>query len=211
MKHQRRPLLDQRGVSLLEVMISMVVFLIGVAGLMRMQIAAAASSGYAGRLDRGTAVANDLMAYLQALPYDHALLTPKGTVTRDDLTDESDFFVQTENLVAGTDYTFDDSDLDGYDAGHSGGGTPTFAGYFHTLDKNVACPDGRPDLDFNGDKLADMDRYWIVENLDADPSGRRPGKIISVIVRWPEPATGLHRRVVLVQTRFNPSVYLPGS
>lgn len=195
---------SQGGQTLLEVMISMVIFLVGMAGLLGMHLTASGSDAYASKLDRATAVAQDLLSYLRSVPYDSPLLTP-GPTGRDLMDGNSTFETKT-TLTQGTDYDFDDTSLLAYDPLLGGSSTPAFDGY---LPYATAAPTWRPNLDFNQDGKPDVKRYWLVDALPLTPKGVAAGKVISVIVRWPNPATGRFYRVVLMATRFNPKAITP--
>jgi len=192
------------GQTLLEVMISMVIFLVGMAGLLGMHMTAGHSDAYASKIDRATAVGQDLMSYLQSIPYTSPLLVA-GPAGRD-LLDGNETFELKKNLVQGTDFDYDDASLQPYDPALGGSTQPLFTGY---LSGGASTNGWRPTLDFNGDGTPDMQRYWLVEDLPANSKGRVAGKVISVIVRWAEPATGNFRRVVLMNTRFNPQAITP--
>ena len=72
------------GFTLVEVLVATVVFSIALLGLARMQIVAGQVSSAAGRLTRATALAQDKIEQLLALPYtDPALVdqTPVGQAT----------------------------------------------------------------------------------------------------------------------------------
>lgn len=73
-----------RGLTLVEVLVAMVVFSVALLELGRMQIIASHVSSAAARLSRATALAQDKIEQLMAVAYDHALLadlTPVGQTT----------------------------------------------------------------------------------------------------------------------------------
>ena len=75
---------DERGLTLLEVLVAMVVLSLGLLALAKMQITAIQVNAISGRLTQGTAFAQDKVEQLMALPYDDAKLddqTPVGEVT----------------------------------------------------------------------------------------------------------------------------------
>jgi type IV pilus assembly protein PilV len=75
---------DEKGLTLLEVLIAMVVLSLGLLALAKMQITAIQVNAASGRLTQGTAFAQDKVEQLMALPYDDAKLddqTPAGEVT----------------------------------------------------------------------------------------------------------------------------------
>jgi type IV pilus assembly protein PilV len=75
---------DEKGLTLLEVLVAMVVLSLGLLGLTKMQITAIQVNAASGRLTQGTAIAQDKVEQLMALPYTDAKLddqTPVGQVT----------------------------------------------------------------------------------------------------------------------------------
>lgn len=73
-----------KGFTLVEVLVAMTVFSVALLELGRMQIVASHVSSAAGRLTRATALAQDRLEQLMALPSDDALLsdlTPVGQTT----------------------------------------------------------------------------------------------------------------------------------
>jgi len=74
----------EKGLTLLEVLVAMVVLSLGLLALTKMQIAAIQVNAVSGRLTQGTTIAQDKVEQLMALPYDDAKLddqTPVGEVT----------------------------------------------------------------------------------------------------------------------------------
>jgi type IV pilus modification protein PilV len=65
---------DEKGLTLLEVLVAMVVLSLGLLGLAKMQITAIQVNAASGRLTQGTAFAQDKVEQLMALPYDDAKL-----------------------------------------------------------------------------------------------------------------------------------------
>ena len=73
-----------KGFTLVEVLVAMAVFSVALLELGRMQIVASQVSSAAGRLTRATALAQDKLEQLMALPYTDAMLsdlTPVGQTT----------------------------------------------------------------------------------------------------------------------------------
>ena len=64
----------EKGLSLIEVLVAMVVLSLGLLGLERVHIAAIQANTIASRLTQGTTLAQDRAEQLMALPYDHAKL-----------------------------------------------------------------------------------------------------------------------------------------
>ncbi len=75
---------DEKGLTLLEVLVGMVVLSLGLLALAKMQITAIQVNAASGRLTQGTAFAQDKVEQLMALPYADAKLddqTPVGEFT----------------------------------------------------------------------------------------------------------------------------------
>lgn len=62
---------NQKGISLIEVLIAILILAIGIAATARMQGAAVKGNSYAGGISEATAVARDKMEQLMLLPYTH--------------------------------------------------------------------------------------------------------------------------------------------
>src|SRR5262249_24838922 len=74
----------EKGLSLIEVLVAMVVLSLGLLGLERMHIAAIQVNTIASRLTQATTLAQDRAEQLMALPYNDAMLadtTPLGIFT----------------------------------------------------------------------------------------------------------------------------------
>ena len=206
---------SERGFSILEVLISSVIFLIGFAGLAAMHTYAAGFDGHAQKVDQATTVAWDLLNYLEHVPWTAArptLLADSngGNDGAAEMRDVANNF--TKATVANTYYDHNEADLDAVDALTTGGDPCAsmakpkvqcpFQGYAST---NVSAPgSGRPTLDFNGNGKDDFNRYWLVKD-EPDGSGKIQGVLISVVVRW-RTTTGTFQRVVLTGYRANPTL-----
>src|SRR5437867_6381209 len=71
---------DEKGLSLVEVLVAMVVLSLGLLALTKMQITAIQVNAASGRLTQGTAIAQDKVEQLMALPYDDAQLDDQNPV-----------------------------------------------------------------------------------------------------------------------------------
>lgn len=198
---------DEHGVTLLEVMISMSVFAIGMSGLAPLNIMAARAGESARRVDRATLIARDTLRHISRLPFDHSALIDtlggRGTV---DLLDDGDVFRQQSVPSTSYDHLVDTS-ANNADTVLRQSATEPFEGMQITC---ATPPCAEPHLDFNFDDGADFERYWRVSNHPAR-SGELapPAKDIAVYVTWRDPATLGRRRVVLFTTKFNPSLLNP--
>lgn len=226
----RRPLrtLDARGVTLLEVMISMAVFAIGMIGLARMHIVASGSNAQAAKTDRANQLAEELIEYLSSLPFDHPLLAD-GSALDDDPLDKQDRF--DVDPVPSTVVDHSEADLYAYHYAEPGTSCTAAAGdcFFGAYAIDVGggkqpdtglCPasdyngDGIadpacPTTDFNGDGRFDFERFWQVVPLQ-NAAGTPYAKQIAVIVRWYDTSIGRYRRVVTLRTVANPLCSAPG-
>lgn len=193
----------QRGITLLEVVISSAIFAVGVLGMTRMYVVASTSDGQARRLDEATAIAYDLLGYLQAVPLEEApFLVPRGNAY-DDLLDEApgSMVFRGDDAPEPTDYDYDCGELPAPGDDDEGEIRAPFVG-LSSADPNSPPMDAR------------YERYWRLQWLDVhadDSSGQVIGQAlgIAVIVRWPEPFSRGHKRVVVFGTRYDPQDILP--
>src|SRR5215831_1220609 len=72
---------DEKGLTLLEVLVAMVVLSLGLLALAKMQITAIQVNAASGRLTQGTAIAQDKVEQLMALPYTDPQLDDKNLHT----------------------------------------------------------------------------------------------------------------------------------
>ena len=83
----------EKGFTLSEVLVAMVVFSVALLGLARMQVGAIQVNTIASRLTQGTTLAQDRVEWLMALPYNDKMvadITAKGTFTSYPNTDNPD-------------------------------------------------------------------------------------------------------------------------
>lgn len=218
---------NQRGVSIMEVLVSSVVFLIGFSGIAMLHTFAAGFDAHASKVDRATMIADELLGYLETVPATNSVTGAPTVILKDanpgndgNLRDAKGFFTEAQSsFAAAAPFDFDaDNNAGGGawlpDAYDSSAVNPCafenrdckFRGYRSV---RVAVPaglgtGGRPSLDFNGDGKDDFQRYWIIANDGLDPSSGKPvGKFISVIVRWHDLRTNTWRRVVVTGYRNN--------
>jgi type IV pilus assembly protein PilV len=75
-KHQGKRLIDHQGYTLIEILIAMAVFAVGILAIFSMQITATSSNALARGLTENYTAAMDKVEELLALPYDDADLDP---------------------------------------------------------------------------------------------------------------------------------------
>jgi type IV pilus assembly protein PilV len=84
MRRTGRALAARRGETLIEAMVSMAVFTIGVLGLLQMNVLASGQNGLALRQTTATMIARDLIDSLERIPYGSPLLAPADGVSHND-------------------------------------------------------------------------------------------------------------------------------
>lgn len=77
--HRPQALRTPRGLTLLEVMVALVVLLVGLLGMMRLQIIGISSNGGARMQMVGTEIAQELVSGIERLPFGDALIPVTGT------------------------------------------------------------------------------------------------------------------------------------
>jgi type IV pilus modification protein PilV len=172
---------SQRGVTLIEAMVAMVVLLVGAIGMVSLHSTGVRIQGEAREITRATAIAQDLMNQIQTWEYADARLANANAANDADPSDDSGAF-----SVYGTTPPFDHAEADLTAGGGSWNGVPT------------------ADLATGG-----FERYWNVSTsnpdgtlIDALGNGRADGMRIAVIVRWLQGSSW--HRVVLHGFKVNP-------
>jgi Tfp pilus assembly protein PilV len=166
---------SQRGLSILEATVAMVVMLIGATGLVGLNMTATRMAGDARHLTRATAIAQDLVSQIELWDYDDPRLANSVTANDGDISDlAQDFEEQTIPLIE-----HDEADLT--DGGARWNGLPA------------------------AQLVGGYERYWNVARLAADDANGNlvpDAARIAVIVRWPQ-GSGF-RRVALLATKPDP-------
>jgi type IV pilus assembly protein PilV len=172
---------SQRGVTLIEAMVAMVVLLVGAIGMVSIHSTGARLQGEAREVTRATAIAQDLMNQIQTWEYADARLANANAANDRDPSDDAGAF-----SVYGTTPPFDHAEADLTAGGGTWTGIPTAA------------------LATGG-----FERYWNVSTINPDGSlidaagnGVADGMRIAVIVRWLQ-GSAWHR-VVLHGYKVNP-------
>jgi len=173
---------QNRGMTLIEAMMSMVVLLIGAGGIVSAQLMVVRHNQYAQRMAQASALLTDLQGSIEKWPYSDGRLISMGTF---------DSF---------TDTTIQDR----WDMGFSTPlHTPRYSDHpddSYATTKDALGPSFNPPhqgltTDVDGDVAGDREliRYWNVYEIDLENSGTPNGKLIQVIVRWNEPQVGFRQ------------------
>lgn len=177
MEHRPR----ERGFSLIEAMMAMVVLLVGATGMMSLHSTGVRLQSEAREITGATAIAQDLMSQIQIWDYADPRLS-NGNATNDrDVADDGQLFT-----AYGTTPPYDHSEADLTAGGMGWTGIPT---------ENLV-PGG-------------FERYWNVSTsnpdgsvIDSNGNGLVDGMRVAAIVRWQQ--GGIWHRVVLHGYKVNP-------
>ena len=172
---------SQRGFSLIEAMVAMVVLLVGSIGMLGLHSTGLRLQGEAREITRATAIAQDLMNQIQSWEYADVRLAEVNGSNNQDVGDDALLF-----NVYGTTPPYDHAEADLTAGGAAWTGIPTAS------------------LTTGG-----FERYWNVttvnpdgSSIDAAGNGIVDGMHVAVIVRWPQ--GGSWHRVVLHGFKVNP-------
>jgi prepilin-type N-terminal cleavage/methylation domain-containing protein len=166
---------NQRGMSLVEVMVAVALLVIAATGIAQMTGQGIKLNADSRRITRATAIAQDLLGQIQTWDYDDPRLSNTTGSNDQDYGDGSQSFETPAGFTA--DHGEADLTLNGLDWN----GLPAAA---------LAA--------------GSYERYWNVAELDdTNSNGTADGKRIAVIVRWPHGT--LFRRIVVYAAKVNPS------
>jgi Tfp pilus assembly protein PilV len=172
---------QERGTSLIEAMVAMVVLLVGALGMMTLHSTGLRLQNESREITRATAIAQDLMNQIQSWEYADARLANANATNDRDVGDYAQLF-----NVHGTTPPYDHAEADLTAGGASWTGIPTA-----------------------GLSAGGFERYWNVSTtdgggalIDAGGNGVADGMRVAVIVRWPQ--GGTWHRVVLHGFKVNP-------
>lgn len=177
----------ERGFTLIEGMIALVVLLIGLLGLAGLQVVAVRANHFSKRMSEASALALDLAEQINNWNYGDTRLTPLATVTG-----PSDPGILGSDLgrAAATSYSPEYSDLPGdtnvSNTSHRG----VLATNYQGLQADV-LHNGSPDYV----------RYW---NVYTYADGTSNGLLVQIFVRWLEPSLG-YRQINLTAFKANPA------
>ena len=170
----------ERGVSLIEAMVAMVVLLVGATGMLSLHSTGLRLQSEAREITRASAIAQDLMNQVQSWDYADVRVANLNASNDSDLGDDARLF---EGYGTTPPYDHAEADLT---AGGDWNGIPTA-----------------------GLATGGFERYWNVSTndragalLDSAGNGVADGMRVAVIVRWPQ--GGAWRRVVLHGFKVNP-------
>ncbi len=176
----------QRGFTLLEGMVALVLMLIGVLGLAGLQVVGVRANHFGKRMSEASALALDLEEQMGTWPYTDSRLAPVAT-----LSGPSDPQIKGWDLgrAATTSYQPGFSDLAGDPNVVSGRAGVLASGYLG-LQSDVSST-GSPDYV----------RYW---NVYTYSDGTSNGLLIQIFVRWKEPGLGF-RQITSIAFKVNPA------
>lgn len=169
----------QPGFTLIEVMVSMVILLVGALGLMGLASVGNRLNGDSRRMTRATAIAQDLVAQIAMWPYDDPRLSNSNAANDLDIADDAQRF---EGPFA---------DLGAFAPDHAEADLALGAVAFTGVPQAVLQSGG-------------YERYWNVSQPDDwNGNGTPDTRRMTVIVRWPQGAG--FRRIVLFTVKINPA------
>jgi type IV pilus modification protein PilV len=189
----------QRGVSMIEVTISLSVMAIGLLGMAHMQVIAVRSNALSRNTAFASALARDLTEAIGMWSYEDARLTPLATVasfTDSQVADrinigKSELF----NTSLRAQYSEQASDANATVNDALG---PNYDGVRSDEKDLAAGAEGGTKLHYK--------RYWTVFAYDPEADGVKNGKFIVIVVRWKEPGFGM-RQVVHTTFKANTQVF----
>ncbi len=175
----------ERGFSLLEAMIALVIMLVGMLGLAGLQVVGVRANHFGKRMAEASSLSVDLADQINNWNYADTRLAPRATVTSP--TDPG-ILAMDLGRGAATAYTVEYSDL-------AGDANATNAGVLATNYQGISS-----DVLHNGSP--DYVRYWNVYQY-SDATGSN-GLLVQIFVRWKEPSLG-YRQVYITAFKTNPA------
>jgi Tfp pilus assembly protein PilV len=173
-----------RGVSLVEALVSLTVFSFGLIGVTSLHLISSRSNAMMRRMSQATELAQDLVENIGLWPYNDPRLVPSDNIT-----------AINNALVSAR------IDLGQATSGGALLSKPNYAEQATTLAVNPSALynattqyDGYT-ADVDGDGVPDFERYWSVFNVNLANDGLTNGKLVVVTVRWMEPALGRYRQI----------------
>jgi Tfp pilus assembly protein PilV len=192
-----RPRNADRGFTILEAFVALVVMGIGLLGLASLQVVGVRANHFGRKMALASALVRDLSETMQSWDYsDPRLTAPRPVVSSTTDTTISSRWDMGRNAAAS--YTADFAEQLG-DTNATTAGQLTSANYNGLLATRI-------DADYASAATSSMGlrRYWNVHSVDVSGSGAEQGKLVQIIVRWKEPGLGM-RQVTGSAFRPNPA------
>jgi Tfp pilus assembly protein PilV len=174
----------QRGFTILEGMIAMVLMVVGVLGLAGLQVVGVRANHFGKRMSEASALALDLEEQMGNWAYTDSRLSTSVTVTGPA---DTQILAWDLGRAAATSYQPMFSDLPG-DTNSTNNGV--LATNYQGIQSDVS-----------GTGSPDYVRYWNVYNYN---DGNSNGRLVQIFVRWKEPALG-YRQITATAFKTNPA------
>lgn len=173
------PARGDRGATIIEAMVSLVVLAIGMLGLASLQIVGVRANFFGKQLGTASELALDLAEGSARWDYNDVRLNPLSTVTSTSTSPVTDHWdLGRADAVPNT-------------AKHQFGEMP---GDTNCTTANALALGATTYKGLSGDVLRDASyqfrRYWTVYNVDFSNLGTPQGKLVQIVVRWKEPGLG---------------------
>lgn len=181
----------ERGLSLVEVMVSLVLLALGLVGLAQMQIVGSRANRFGRNMTLASELARDLVENATLWKYGDPRLAPMDTVAALSDPKVAALFSLPRDETLPSSQRAQFGEVAGDPNAVNAGALGTYAGTGSDLDK-----DGRPDFR----------RYWSVLAVDPNGDGVADSKFVVVVVRWHEPGVGM-RQVFATTVKANAEVF----
>jgi len=176
-----------RGFSLIEGMVALVIMMVGLLGLAGLQVVGVRANHFGKRMAEASALGLDLGEQINNWSYTDSRLNPLATVTGP--TDPS-ILGWDLGRAAATSYNPEYSDLPGDTNVVNASNRGALAANYSGLQSDV-LHNGSPDYV----------RYW---NVYTYSDGNSDGLLVQIFVRWKEPSLG-YRQITFTTFKTNPS------
>jgi type IV pilus modification protein PilV len=187
----------ERGFTILEAFIALVVLVIGLLGMASLQVVAVRANHLGSRMAFASSLSRDLLENMQRWDYGDPRLasTVNITSTADTAVASRWDLGRSSPMSTKLDGTAVVKPMYSDNLGDSSGNASNLG----ALTLSSSRWDGASS-DNDGDGTPDFTRYWNVFNL----SGPAQGRLVQVIVRWKEPAFG-YRQIVASTFKADPA------
>ena len=185
----RRP----RGVTLVEIIVSMAVLTIGMLGLAHMQVVAVRQNQMAANMAIASSLGRDMAESISMWRYNDPRLQPIATIQNLSDTRIAKRFdlPRDEDLASLSEYKMQFGEIAGDTSATNAGAIGEYDG-------------AGPDVKEKGKNF--FRRYWNVFGWDPDGDSIPNAKFVVVVVRWREPGLGM-RQVYTTAIKANEEVY----